>query len=276
MHLISRKHIQGGYIVNNKSRLAAFMLSVLPGLSHLYLGMTDRALTFFILFMGLCIGGVTVSFLLPGFYMLGPYIFIAMVIVWFVTLADAFALMNGEGTDEPGEYDSIDANRGFLALNNRKIIAISLSIIPGAGHMYLGLLKQGTQLMTVFFLVVFVTNWLHMSLLAFILPVLWFYSLFDAYHFLEEESNGVQTDESPLFEWFRSYPAWMGWGLIILSGLVILQRAVAPILETLLSASVRNNLETAFIALLLLAGGIKMLAGNKTAQKMEEDKYWDR
>jgi len=263
-------------MVNKKSKFIAFILSAVPGLSHLYLGVTDRALTFFILFMGVCAGGVGITSLFPSFNLMAPLLFIGLVIIWFITLVDAFTLIDSWRTSEPGENDSINVNRGLLTLNNRKIIAIGLSMVPGAGHMYLGLLKQGTQLMTVFFLVVFVTNWLHMSLLAFILPVLWFYSLFDAYHFIEKESSGVQTDESPLFEWFRSYPAWMGWGLIILSGLVILQRAVTPILETLLSASVRNNLETAIVALLLLAGGIKMLAGNKAAQKMEEDKYWDR
>ena len=253
-----------------KSKFIAFILSAIPGLSHLYLGITDRALTFFILFIAVCCSGATISSLFSGFDLLGPFLFMGLVVIWFIALVDAFALIDNQRLGELGENDNINVNRGILALNNRKIIAITLSMIPGAGHMYLGLLKQGAQLMTVFFLVMFITDWLNMSLLAFILPVLWFYSLFDAYHLLEEESDGLQPDESPLFDWFKSHPTWIGWGLIILGGLVIVQRVVAPIMVTLLSAETRNFVETAVVALILIAGGIFMLACNKTAKKMEE------
>jgi len=256
--------------VTNKSKFVVFILSVIPGLSHLYLGITDRALTFFILFMGVCIGGTTINSLFSGFNLLGPFLFMGLVIVWFIALADAFALIDNRRLSMLGENDNINTDRGIAALNNRKIIAITLSMIPGAGHMYLGLIKQGAQLMTAFFLVTFVTDWLHLNLLMFLLPVLWFYSLFDAYHLLEEETDGLQPDESPLFDWFTSHPAWMGWGLIILGGLVIVQRVVAPIMVTMLSADTLNFVETAVVALILIAGGIFMLAGNKDAKKMEE------
>jgi len=220
--------------------------------------------------MGVCIGGTTINSLFSGFNLLGPFLFMGLVIVWFIALADAFALIDNRRLSMLGENDNINTDRGIAALNNRKIIAITLSMIPGAGHMYLGLIKQGAQLMTAFFLVTFVTDWLHLNLLMFLLPVLWFYSLFDAYHLLEEETDGLQPDESPLFDWFTSHPAWMGWGLIILGGLVIVQRVVAPIMVTMLSADTLNFVETAVVALILIAGGIFMLAGNKDAKKMEE------
>ena len=260
-------------MVNKKSKFIAFILSAVPGLSHLYLGVTDRALTFFILFMGVCAGGVGITSLFPSFNLMAPLLFIGLVIIWFITLVDAFTLIDSWRTSEPGENDSINVNRGLLTLNNRKIIAIGLSMVPGAGHMYLGLLRQGAQLMALFFLTMFITDWLHLSLLAFILPVLWFYSLFDAYHLLEEESDGLRPDESPLFDWLRSHPSWIGWGLIILGGLVILQRIVTPILVAVLNPVLRNYMETSLVALILIAGGIKMLAGNKSAnaKKMEEN-----
>lgn len=254
----------------NKSKFVAFILSAIPGLSHLYLGISDRALTFFILFMGVCVGGATIDSLYSGLDLLGPLLFMAIVIVWFMALADAFAMIDNVRSGELGENDNVNTHRGIVTLNNRKIIAIALSTIPGAGHMYLGLLKQGAQLMTAFFLVMFVTDWLQMSLLSFILPVIWFYSVFDAYHLLEEETDGLQPDESPLFDWFKNHPGWVGWGLIILGGIVMLQRVVAPIMVTLLSAEARNFVETAVVALILIAGGVFMLAGNKTTKKTEE------
>jgi hypothetical protein len=257
-------------MVMKKSKFIVFILSVIPGLSHLYLGITDRALTFFILFIGVCCSGAAISSLFSGFDLLGPFLFLVLVIIWFVALADAFALIDKRRLSAFGDNDDLNASTGIPALNNRKITAIAFSMIPGAGHMYLGLLKQGAQLMTAFFLVMAVTDWLNMNLLAFILPVLWFYSVFDAYHLLEEETDGLQPDESPLFNWFTNHPAWIGWGLIIMGGLVIVQRIIAPYMVIMLSAQVRNFVETVVVALILIVGGIAMLRGNKSAPRMEE------
>ncbi len=47
-----------------------------------------------------------------------------------------------------------EGNRDFLA-SNYKMITAALSMVPGAGHMYLGYLREGTLLMAVFFFTVF-------------------------------------------------------------------------------------------------------------------------
>lgn len=256
-------------MVINKSKFIVFLLSAVPGVAHLYLGIPTRALTFFTLFMGVCIGGTVISTVFSSFSLLGPFLFMALVVVWFVALADACALIDNWRLMESGQAAG-HPDRGIAALNNRKIIAVTLSLIPGAGHMYLGLLKQGAQLMTAFFLVMFITDWLHLGLLMFLLPVLWFYSVFDAYHLLEEETDGLRPDESPLFDWFSNHPSWIGWGLILLGVLVVLQRLVAPILINILSDDMRNYVETAIVSLILIAGGIKMLLGNKSSKNTEE------
>jgi Na+/proline symporter len=155
-------------------------------------------------------------------------------------------------------------------MSNYKIIGVALSVIPGAGHMYLGLLKQGTHIMTAFFLTMFLTGSLNIGFLGFILPVIWFYSLFDVYHLLEDEQEGLRPDDSGLFAWFDNHPGWIGWGLILLGMLIILQRIVTPILEPLLNADIRNYLQTGIVALILIAGGIKLLAGTKKDQSEEE------
>lgn len=53
------------------------------------------------------------------------------------------------------------------------------SLLPGAGHMYMGFMKMGVSLMAAFFFTVFLSSWLNLGPLLFILPVLWFYSFFD-------------------------------------------------------------------------------------------------
>ncbi len=60
----------------------------------------------------------------------------------------------------------------------KKTIAMALSIIPGAGHMYLGYQKKGLIIMGGFFFTIFFMGWLNISLFLFVLPLIWFYSFF--------------------------------------------------------------------------------------------------
>lgn len=53
------------------------------------------------------------------------------------------------------------------------------SLLPGAGQMFMGFMKNGVSFMAAFTLVIFLAVWLDISELLFILPLLWFYSFFD-------------------------------------------------------------------------------------------------
>jgi len=260
--------------MNRKSKLVTFLLSFIPGLSHLYLGFTSRTLIFLSLSCGSIVGIAGLSFLTHerGLFIALPF---ALLIIWFFALVDAFSLldrvrmgtMGGNspaGGPENGESD---------VSQNRKIIAVALSLVPGAGHMYLGYLQQGVQLMTIFFFTVFFMGWLNMSLFLFILPVVWFYSLFDAFH-RAEEAEEKSTDKLFLFDWLETHPRLVGWALIIIGCLVILERFVSPLLMKFvppgLVYELRGFLQTGIVALALIAGGIKLLAGSKVARKEEE------
>lgn len=253
--------------MKKKSKFLVFILSPVPGLSHLYLGWTQRAAIFFVVFLGLCVGALSISGL--GYNMggvIGPLAFFAVALVWFIALAEALSLAgrNPAGQGQTSEAET-GGNNGFLFISNHKIIALAFSAIPGAGHMFLGLLKPGAQLMAVFFLLLFLSDWLNLSLLVFIVPVIWFYSVFDIYHRLEDEVE-VPWDASTFFDWFSDHPNWVGWGLIVLGLVVLLQRMVGPMLETFLSNHMRNCIETIFVSLVLIGGGIKLLLGNKAPE----------
>ena len=60
-----------------------------------------------------------------------------------------------------------------------KFLTFVFSMLPGAGHMYMGFMKLGISLMSAFFFLVFLSSWLNIGPLMFILPILWFYSFFD-------------------------------------------------------------------------------------------------
>lgn len=59
-------------------------------------------------------------------------------------------------------------------------LTFCFSCLPGAGQMFLGFFKEGVSLMAVFFGVCLLVSWLSIDPLLFIIPIIWFYSFFDA------------------------------------------------------------------------------------------------
>jgi len=60
-----------------------------------------------------------------------------------------------------------------------KFLTFVFSMLPGAGHMYMGFMKIGVSFMSVFFFLIFLSSWLRTGPLLFIAPLIWFYSFFD-------------------------------------------------------------------------------------------------
>lgn len=66
-----------------------------------------------------------------------------------------------------------------MTRKKNKLIAFFCSLIPGAGEMYLGFMKQGISLMTVFWAIVILSGFFRMTVLMFLTPIVWFYSFFN-------------------------------------------------------------------------------------------------
>lgn len=246
-----------------KSRFLVFILSFIPGLSNLYVGCKERAIIFFGLFFGTIFGVVGMSMITNSndFLMI---LALGLPIIWFAALVDAFSFVNRARNDE-GELLLDQVKTG----SNRKLITVALSVVPGAGHMYLGLMQQGMQLMAAFFFTAFLMSWLHLSLLLFILPVIWFYGIFDALHRVEGEQEEVLLDsltDSGIFGWIGTHPRLVGWGLILLGCFAIFDRIISPFL----SWEIKNYLQTGIVSFILIFSGIKLLIGSKTMVEEEE------
>lgn len=59
-----------------------------------------------------------------------------------------------------------------------KALTVFFSLLPGGGHMFMGFMKLGVSLMSLFCLLIFLSSWLGIGPLLYALPVLWFYSFF--------------------------------------------------------------------------------------------------
>ena len=60
-----------------------------------------------------------------------------------------------------------------------KFLTFIFSTMFGAGHMYMGFMKRGVSFMGLFFLTIFLSSWLRIGPLMYLMPVLWFYSFFE-------------------------------------------------------------------------------------------------
>lgn len=148
-----------------------------------------------------------------------------------------------------------------------------LSMIPGVGHMYLGLMNKGLVLMAGFMFMSFFTGWLNIPFLGFILPVMWFYSVFDAMNIrkgskLEEDLDfdniipniGMNIDASKL-----------GYGLIIIGGLILFEKILTPLIREYLTWQQRDMIKTLVVSGIFIFGGIKLIAMNRDEDMEDED-----
>lgn len=80
--------------------------------------------------------------------------------------------------------------------NKNKFFTFCVSLVPGAGEMYLGLYRQGISLMAAFFGLLFLGGWLGLELLIAFTPVIWFYSFFRTHNLrgMSEEEFLLQED----------------------------------------------------------------------------------
>lgn len=264
--------------MKKKSKLVVFLLSFIPGLSHIYLGLYCRGY----IFMGTA--GAAVAVVAGLCVLMGSddplILLLGLPVLWFVALIDSMTLAErvnmGRELNPAGE-NSLEIGPGItenkMSDQNRKIITCLLSVVPGAGHMFLGYQKLGLELMTLFFFSFFFVDWLRIGFFMFIIPVIWFYSMFDALHKASGDRVPVEEDNLSVLEligeerlkWSSS--KLLGYGLILIGALLIFDRIISPMIPY----EIRNYLQTGIVALLFIAGGIKILVGDRKGRSAVEE-----
>lgn len=163
--------------------------------------------------------------------------------------------------------------------------AFIFSLLPGAGEMYLGFIRRGTSIMTLFFGIIALASWLDLSPLAFVIPVIWCYSFFDTHNLraLPDEEFYSTEDEFLLpLEFMRlsifsqKYKLIIG-GALILIGVSVLWNQLIDFFNRLfiLPTFVReflyfigNRIPQSLFAIFIIAVGFSLIRGKK--RDMEE------
>ena len=165
-----------------------------------------------------------------------------------------------------------------------KILFFLFSLIPGAAHMYIGLVKRGLVIMLAFVAGAGLAMMTDVPALLLLLPVLWFYSFFDAwnkYHLPEEKLAKVQDDflfflngmpqnmrSDPRFKKVASASVLKIGGIaaVIVGAYLLWDKIIVNVLSRLLSetgagilSEVSYRLPQVAVAVLLIVIGVKLI-----------------
>lgn len=160
-----------------------------------------------------------------------------------------------------------------------KLYTALLSIVPGAGHMYLGLMKKGLQFMFIFFGAIIITDLIYSARSLTILNiVIWFYAFFDAYHARKKLEAGQSVDED-LFSELRidnAKPKYVGVSLIIIGLVVLVQQVIIKMLSLgiiIIPLYAKAAIIDSIFPMLLVIMGIMVLLKSRNRNKGAEDDF---
>ena len=170
-------------------------------------------------------------------------------------------------------------------------LTLMFSCCPGGGHMYLGFMKQGVQLMALFFATIAVASFAYiLRPISFLIPILLAYSIFDA-------SNKCSTMADPddsdldLFKWFNiknngklqdmNYYKIGAYGLIIVGGFILFDTLIINALRNIMGQFLRHldinlyyierAIKSSLLGIIFIIGGIKLLGHLKKATPTQQD-----
>ena len=250
----------------------AVLLSIIPGLGHLNLGLTNRGIGFLVLFFGL----LSMIFFVAVITQNGGFLIFLVFLpaIWLYSLFDTIQLLQrkqrGEELQDRTIFEEFDEMQE--SGKRSKLVASLLAIFPGAGHMYLGLQQRGIQLMAAFLLSIYILDTLRLTLFLFLIPIIWFYSFFDALQSAARADKGEVLDE-PVIKHLVDHPRWLGIGLLALGIYYLLDQAVIPAVGRWLFPNYNLLLiyeryfQTTLVSILLIGGGLKLLMGSKLDKK---------
>jgi TM2 domain-containing membrane protein YozV len=165
-------------------------------------------------------------------------------------------------------------------LKHSKRVATFFSLVPGAGHMYLGLTRQGIQLMVLFFSTFFIAASFDLQFLAVFLPVIWFYSIFDtrtkslSEDPLPNTNLPIFSDVNSMDDIFKNKPAekYIAYILILMGVLSLINNIALPILRDYFDYQIIMYAKSLIISFIFIVIGFTLLKSKKVNVKKSGDK----
>lgn len=154
------------------------------------------------------------------------------------------------------------------------------SLLPGAGHMYMGFMKIGLSFMAMFFFIIFLGNFFSAGSFLIIEPLVWFYAFFDCMNKASlNDEEFLLVEDKYLFSMDRMLELNEGLikknkfvvgCIVLLFGIYllwnsILQRlwSVIPQFEYDLLMNITRAVPQIVISIIIIVIGIKLIMGKK-------------
>ncbi len=164
-------------------------------------------------------------------------------------------------------------------------LTFCFSLVPGAGEMYMGFMKQGLSIMALFWGIIFIASYMNIGPVLLILPILWCYSFFNVHNLRgmsEEEFYSVEDDflfhidrMIEMKKWSKKQNNILA-GILIVIGGTVLWNNFMDYLQWLIPGwlywSIMEDIPQIIIALILIGIGVTMIRGKKAALDKEEEK----
>ncbi len=162
-------------------------------------------------------------------------------------------------------------------MRKNRFFTFILSFMPGLGHMYLGFMKRGTSIMTVFLGIFFLAVSFDLEAICFILPVIWFYSFFDAinYNNMPIEQKLLVEDKVFLLDEILNeskYHSLIG-GILVFLGIYM-------ICNQFMSWRLLRTAFNLLLSIIIILLGLTLIKNNRTktiekAEDLREKEYTD-
>lgn len=146
------------------------------------------------------------------------------------------------------------------------------SFLPGWGHLYLGLMNRGLQFMLLFWGGIFIAAQASFASILVFLPVLLFYSYYDALQYYHRILEYGEAKDEPIFQWgiFKTQKPLVGWALIIFGLFAFLQMLFDYLPYEITQYIPYNFLQQLVVALIFIGVGVKLLRGEKNNAEEEQ------
>lgn len=157
-------------------------------------------------------------------------------------------------------------------MKKSKFIAFIFSFVPGAGHMYLGYMNMGVQIMFAFFGSIYISDLvLNGTLSILFIPIIWFYGVFDVLRKTDVINNAKDYDVDkdvnfPIFDWllgdksnYSNKIVLLGIAFIVFGAVIILDKMLLPLINVV----VLDYAKTIIIAAILIGIGLRFIFKNK-------------
>ncbi len=169
--------------------------------------------------------------------------------------------------------------------NRSGLLTFCFALIPGAGQMYLGMMRKGTAVMAAFWGLITFAGFFQLNALMVLSPVIWCYSFFDTLNsrWLSEEQRQALDSQfhfrmgNSLLDDFRSIidrrHLLIGLALIVLGGWSILHNLLYSFSEWIPSYIWRliDRAPSLFANLAIIGLGIWLVAGKKNRKEINAD-----